>query len=314
MKKMLVLVATLGISLPAFSLEFVTIGTGGVTGTYYPTGGAVCRLVNKYKKQSKVRCSVESTGGSVYNINNIKSEELDLGMAQSDTAYQAYHGTGKFEGKPYKKLRAVMAIYPEILTFVVHANSQIKTVPNVKGTRLNLDNFGSGTRATTKLLLKAYGLSESDLELAGSLKSAEAPDALRDKKVEGYFYVVGHPAANIKDASNSTPIRIIPLYGPVVDNLLEQHPYYAKGIIAGGLYKGIENDVQSFGVKAVLVTSTNASEHAIYTVTKAILDNFADFKKLHPAYSKITKESLLEGLSAPLHEGAKRYYEENGLL
>ena len=314
MKKVLSISLIMLLGMPLMAVEFVTIGTGGVTGTYYPTGGAVCRLVNKYKKRSKVRCSVESTGGSVYNINNIRSQDLDLGMAQSDVVYQAYNGTGKFEGKPYKKLRSVMAIYPEILTFVASKRSKIKSITGVKGKKLNLDNYGSGTRATTKRLLKAYGIDEDDLKLAGSLKSAEAPDALRDKKIDGYFYVVGHPTANIKDAANSTDIAIVPLKGKKIDGLIKKYPYYAKGVIAGGLYRGVKKDVQSFGVKAVLVASTNVSDHAVYTITKAILDNFDDFKKLHPAYSKITKESLLEGLSAPLHKGAKKYFEEDGLL
>ena len=314
MKKTISFIAAVGFSLPAFPLEFVTIGTGGVTGTYYPTGGAVCRLVNKHKKQSKVRCGVESTGGSVYNINNIKSEELDLGLAQSDVVYQAHQGTGKFKGKPYKNLRSVMAIYPEIVTLVASKRSNIRRIEDVKGKKINLDSFGSGTRATSKVLLTEYGIVEDDLKLAGSLRGSEAPDALRDQKIDGYFYIVGHPAANIKDASNSTPIRIIPLMGSKIDRLLQKYPYYAKGIIAGGLYKGINTDIESFGVKAVLVSSTNASDHVVYTITKSILDNFDSFKKLHPAYSKITKKSLLEGLSAPLHDGAKRYYQEAGLL
>ncbi len=314
MKRIVSLVSMLGFVLPAFAIEFVTIGTGGVTGTYYPTGGAVCRLVNKYKKESKVRCGVESTGGSVYNINNIKSKELDLGMAQSDVVYQAHQGTGKFEGKPYKGLRSVMAIYPEIVTFVASQRSGIRKIEDVKGKKINLDNFGSGTRATSKILLKEYGIVEDDLKLAGSLRSSEAPDALRDQKIDGYFFIVGHPAANLKDAANSTPIRIVPIVGKTVDGLIKKYPYYAKGVIAGGLYKGISNDVESFGVKAVLVSSTNTSDHAVYTITKAILNDFDSFKKLHPAYSKITKKSLLEGLSAPLHDGAKKYYEEQGLL
>lgn len=314
MKKLIYMCFITTLSVPAMALDFVTVGTGGVTGTYYPTGGAICRLVNKYKKTAKVRCGVESTGGSVYNINNIKSGDLDLGMAQSDTVYQAYTGTGKFKNKAYKKLRSVMAIYPEILTFVARKASGINSIKDVKGKKLNLDNFGSGTRATTKLLMESYGLTENDLKLSGSLKSAEAPDALRDKKIDGYFYVVGHPTANVKDAANSVDINIVPLKGSVIDQLIKKYPYYAKGIIAGGLYKGVSQDIESFGVKAVLVTNTGVSEHVAYTITKAILDNFEQFKKLHPAYAKITPKSLLDGLSAPLHRGAEKYFKEHGLL
>ena len=297
------------------STQYITIGTGGVTGTYYPTGGAICRLVNKNKKESNVRCSVESTGGSVYNINNIKNGELDFGMTQSDVVYQAYNGTGKFEGKEFKGIRSVMAIYPELLTMVVNKKSGINTLEDTKGKRINIGNPGSGDEATTMLLYEEYdGISLEELSFVGKLKTSEAPDAIRDDKIDGYVFIVGHPTANIKDTTNSIDANIISLNGPKIDVMLEKYPYYAKGIIPGGIYKGIDNDIESFGVKAVLSTSESINEDAVYILVKSILENFDEFKKLHPAYSKITKESLLDGLSAPLHPGAEKYYKEIGLI
>ncbi len=307
----LTLFATL--SLPVFATEFITIGTGGVTGTYYPTGGAICRLVNKMKKETKIRCSVESTGGSVYNINTIKNKELDFGIAQSDVVYQASRGNGKFKGKKVTKLRSVMAIYPELLALVTRKDSNIHKLSDIKGKRINLGNPGSGNEATALTLFEQSGIKKSNLKLAGALKAAEMPDALRDNKIDGYFYMIGHPTANIKDASNSVDTRIIPLDGSNIENLLKKYPYFAKASIQGGMYKGNEKDIPTFGVKAVLVTSTDVSDKAVYTLVKAVLENFEDFKKLHPAYEHITKESLLDGLSAPLHKGAKKYFKEAGI-
>ncbi|WP_419777143.1 TAXI family TRAP transporter solute-binding subunit [Malaciobacter marinus] len=314
MKKLATAALVGALTLPAFAAEFITIGTGGVTGTYYPTGGAICRLVNQYKKETKIRCSVESTGGSVYNVNTIKNGELDFGIVQSDVVYQASKGTGRYQGDAVKKLKSVMAIYPELLTLVSRKDANINSLADVKGKRINLGNPGSGNEATALNLFKISGIKKSDLAFAGALKASEMPDALRDNKIDGYFYMVGHPTANIKDASNSVDVKIVPLEGNNVDKLIKENPYFAKADVPGGIYKGNPDGTPTFGVKAVLVTSDDVSEKAVYTVVKAILENFEKFKKLHPAYANITKKSLLDGLSAPLHEGAKKYFKEAGIL
>lgn len=314
MKKIASAALITALSIPAFAAEFITIGTGSVTGTYYPTGGAICRLVNKYKKETKIRCSVESTGGSVYNINTIKNGELDFGVAQSDVVYQATTGTKKFEGKQVKNLRSVMAIYPELFTFVASKASGIKQFSDIKGKKINLGNPGSGTEATALGLMDTHGIKKSDLAFAGVLKVGEAPDALKDGKVDGYYFIVGHPAANIKDATTSVDSTIVPITGPKVDAFMKGKPYFAKADVPAGLYRGVDKPVPTFGVKAVLVSSTDVSEKAVYTLVKAILENFDEFKKLHPAYANITKKSLLDGLSAPQHKGAMKYFKEAGLL
>lgn len=314
MKKIVTATLVGMLSVSAFAAEFITIGTGGVTGTYYPTGGAICRLVNQYKKETKIRCSVESTGGSVYNVNTIKNGELDFGIVQSDVVYQASKGLGAFEGAPIPKLKSVMAIYPELLTLVTRKDANINSIMDIKGKRINLGNPGSGNEATALTLFDASGIKKSDLAFAGALKASEMPDALRDNKIDGYFYMVGHPTANIKDASSSVDVKITPISGPNVDSLIKKYPYFAKANVPGGLYAGNDEPIPTFGVKAVLVTSDDVSVTAVYTVVKAILENFDEFKKLHPAYSDITKESLLDGLSAPLHEGARKYFQEAGLL
>ena len=315
MKKTIMSTALIAaLSVPALATQFITIGTGGVTGTYYPTGGAICRMMNKDRKTTGIRCSVESTGGSVYNVNTINANELDFGIAQSDTAYQGYNGEGKFKGKAVKGLRSVLAIYPELLAFVVTKSSGIKSLADVKGKKLNIDIPGSGTRMTTDIVLEAFGIKHSDLALANELKSSEGPTMLKDNKIDGYFGVFGHPTANIKDASNSVDIDLVPIEGAPIDALVEKYSYYAKGVISGTFYKGVEHDTPSIGVKAVLVTKDSIDEKIVYTVAKTILDHFDEFKKLHPAYKTITKESLLDGLAVPQHPGAIKAFKEAGLI
>ena len=302
------------LSTPVFSFQFITIGTGGVTGTYYPTGGAICRFVNQYKKESKIRCSVESTDGSLYNLNTLKNGELDFGIVQSDIVYQASKGEGAFKDAKFPKLRSVMAIYPELLTLVTKKDANINKLLDIKDKRINLGNSGSGNETTALALFEASGIDKNDLKQIGTFSASEMPDALKNNKIDGYFYMVGHPTANIKDAANSTDIKIIPIDNNILENLIDKYPYFTKGLIQAGTYRGQENDIPTFGVKAVLVTNENVNEHTVYLLVKAILENFDEFKKLHPAYENLTKESLLNGLSAPLHDGAKKYFEEVGLI
>ena len=302
------------LSTPLFSSEFITIGTGGVTGTYYPTGGAICKFVNQYKKESKIRCSVESTDGSLYNLNGIKNSDLDFGIVQSDIVYQASKGEGQFKDAKLPKLRSVMAIYPELLTLVTRKDANIHNLLDIKGKKINLGNSGSGNETTALTLFKESGLKKSDLKEATSFSATEMPDALKNNNIDGYFYMVGHPTANIKDAANSTDISIISIEDKILNSLVEKYPYFAKSNIQAGTYKGQSSDIATFGVKAVLVANEKIDENTVYFLVKAILENFDEFKKLHPAYAHITKESLLDGLSAPLHDGAKRYFKEKGLI
>jgi len=300
----------------ALAYQYITIGTGGVTGVYYPTGGAICRIMNKQKQTTGVKCTVESTGGSVYNINAIKKGELDFGIAQSDVVYQAYNGEGKFEGKPFKGERVVMSIHPELLTLVVRKDSGIKNFFDLKGHRINIGNPGSGNEAAVKTLFatcKKVGLNDLKVE---QLKAAECPNALKDKKIEGYFYMVGHPTANIKDAANSTDVDLISLDNvPAAQKLVSEKPYYAWGVIPAGMYKGVDHDTKTYGVKAILVTSDKMDDKTVYYLTKAILDNFDKFKKMHPAYKNLTKKDLLKGFDHKImHPGAVKAFKEAGLL
>lgn len=296
--------------------SFITIGTGGVTGVYYPTGGAICRLVNKDRKEHGVRCSVESTGGSIYNINTIRAGELDLGIAQSDWQYHAYNGTSKFAGNgPFKSLRAVFSIHPEPFTVVARADSGIKTFTDLKGKRVNIGNPGSGQRGTMEVLMEALGWTNKDFALVSELKASEQSKALCDNKIDAMIYTVGHPSGAIKEATTSCDSVIVEVSGPVVDKLVEENDFYRVATVPGGMYKGTAQDVKTFGVGATFVSSAQIDKELIYQVVKSVFNNFDTFRKLHPAFANLKKEEMVkDGLSAPLHDGAKQYYQEAKLI
>jgi len=296
--------------------QFVSIGTGGVTGVYYPTGGAICRLVNKNRKEHGIRCSAESTGGSVYNINTIRAGELEFGVAQSDWQYHAYKGTSKFEEQgPFEKLRAVFSVHPEPFTVLARKDSGIAKFEDLKGKKVNVGNPGSGQRATMEVVMDAFGMKMSDFAVAAELKPSEMAQAVCDGKIDVMIYTVGHPAAAITEATTTCDLNLVNVVGAPVDKLVADNPFYRKATIPGGMYAGNPEAASTFGVGATFITSADVPDEVVYTVVKAVFDNFADFKKLHPAFANLKEEEMIkDGLSAPLHPGAIKYYKERGWI
>lgn len=296
--------------------QFITIGTGGVTGVYYPTGGAICRLVNQNRDEHGIRCSAESTGGSVYNLNTIRQGELDFGVAQSDWQFHAYNGTSKFEDQgAFEGLRAVFSVHPEPFNVIARADSGIETFEDLKGKRVNVGNPGSGQRGTMEVLMERMGWTMDDFALASELKSAEQSQALCDNKIDAFVFTVGHPNGSIMEATTSCDAKLVDVDNEVVRELVEEAPYYSMATIPGGMYRGNPEDTTTFGVRATFVTSADVPEEVVYTVVKSVFENFDEFKQLHPAFAVLKKEEMVkEALSAPLHPGAERYYREVGLL
>ncbi len=295
--------------------KFVTIGTGGVTGVYYAVGGAVCRLLNKDRKAHGIRCSVESTGGSAFNVNTIKAGELDFGLAQSDVQFQAAKGQGPFKDNAFGDLRAVYSVHPEPFTVLSRKESNIAKFEDLKGKRFNVGNPGSGTRASLEQLIAAMGWKLSDFSLAAELKADEHGAALCDNKIDAFFYGVGHPSANIQDPTTTCGAKLVPITGAVVDKLVADNPYFAKATIPGGMYANNPNPTQTYGVLATLVTSAKVPDETVYQLVKATFDNFDEFKKLHPAFANLDPAKMVsDGNSAPLHPGAAKYYKEKGWL
>ena len=316
--KLAALAAGLALALPSTPAlaqqKFMTIGTGGVTGVYYAAGGAICRLVNKDRAKHGIRCSVESTGGSVFNVNTIKAGELDLGFTQSDVQYNALKGLPPFKDSgAYGDLRAVFSVHPEPFTVLARKETSIKGFTDFKGKRFNVGNPGSGTRAALEELLAAMGWKLSDFSLASELKADEHGPALCDGKIDGFFYGVGHPSANIQDPTTTCGAQLVSITGAAVDKLVADKPYYAKATIPGGLYPNNPNPTTTYGVLATVVASSKTPADTVYNVVKAVFDNFDEFKKLHPALANLKPENMVkDGVSAPLHEGAVKYYKEKG--
>ncbi len=304
-----------GSALAAGHQQFISIGTGGVTGVYYPTGGAICRLVNKNRKEHGIRCSAESTGGSIYNINTIRAGELEFGEAQSDWQYHAYNGTSKFADKgKFSKLRAVFSVHPEPVTIIARSDAGIDQLSDVKGKRLNIGNPGSGTRGTWEVIEEALGWQRSDLRLAAEMKSAETGQAVCDGKIDAYFWLVGHPSALTQESLATCDAKLVHAKGSAIDKLVKDNSFYRKATIPANMYNN-KDDIQTFGVGATFVSSADVPDKVVYTVVKAVFENFADFKKLHPAFANLKEtEMISDSLSAPLHPGAVMYYKERGWM
>ena len=294
--------------------QFITIGTGGQTGVYYVVGQSICRLVNRLE-DANIKCNAPSTGGSVANINGIKSGELDMGVAQSDVQYQAYNGTGNFEGDAFTDLRAVFRVHGEPLTLLARADSGITTLDDLVGKRVNIGNPGSGQRNTMQVVMDAKGWTEDTFSLASQLGAAEQASALGDNNIDAMVYVVGHPNGSIQEATTTVDARLIPLKDDDVEGIVAEYPYYSASMIPGGLYKGNDENVETFGVAATFVTTAKADDEVVYQTVKAVFDNFDRFKRLHPAFENLVAEEMAtQGLSAPLHDGAARYYREQGWI
>ena len=295
---------------------FITIGTGGVTGVYYPAGGAICRLVNKDREETGVRCSVESTGGSLYNVNALRQGDLEFGVVQSDWQYHAYEGSAQFEKQgPFKKLRSVFSLYAEPFTVLARKDAGIASFADLKGKRVNIGNPGSGQRATMDVVMQAYGWTLADFALASELKSAEQAQALCDNKVDAIVFVAGHPSGSIQEATTTCDTVLVNVDGAPVQKLVKENPFYTVDTIPGGLYRGNPDEITTFGVAATLVTTSDVPDNVVYALVKPVFENLDTFRRLHPALERLDAKQMVEdALSAPLHEGAAEYYKEAGIL
>ncbi len=302
--------------------RFIAIGTGGPTGVYFATGNAICRLIHKEAAEGRktgrkhgIRCSAPSTGGSTYNIGQIAVGELDFGVAQSDWQYHAFKGDAPDKVKAVPQLRSVFSVHPEPFHLIVAKDSNIENFEDLKGKRVNIGNLGSGQRATMEVLMSAHGMTTDDFAVATELTSTEQSNALCDGKIDAYGYTVGVPNAGVAVATDGCEARIVSLDGEVEKKLVADTPYYAFARIPAGTYKTTDDDVTTFGVMTTFVTSEDMDEQVVYEVTRAVMENIDDFRKLHPAFANLDpKEMIKNGLSAPLHPGAAKYYTEKGWM
>jgi len=315
------LVALLGL-LPFFlasahaqEQHFITIGTAGVTGVYYPSGGATCKIVNLSRVEHGVRCSVETTLGSISNVERIRSGEIDFGYVQSDWQHHAYFGTSAFqEAGPFEDLRSVFSLHSEVATIVVRDDSPFQEFDGLKSARVNIGSEGSGSAASWQALIQGLGWTEDDQKNVSSLKTSELAEALCSGQIDAYFELIGHPASLIEETQDQCDIRVLGIDGTAVDELLAGTPYYMRASIPAGYY-GLSEPVDSFGVVATFVTSAKMPDDIVYTLVKAVFEYFDSFRRLHPALSRLeVKDMVSYKMPAPLHPGALKFYREQGLL
>jgi len=297
----------------------VQIGGGYTTGVYYQSANAIAKIVNKKSQTLGFRCKVVSTTGSSANVEAVRSGTVQFAYLQSDTQFQAWNGTNEWSEKGAQKdLRSVFALYPEALTLIAADGVGIDSIEGLKGKRVNTGVVGSGQYSVSLAALTAVGIDyDKDMKMS-QLQSNEAPDLLQEGKIDAYFYMVGHPNMNVREATmgKKKKVRICEVAGPGIDAMLRDKPYYVGTVIPMRFYPNAVNksDVVTFGVKATLITSAAVPDDVVYRLTKEVFANLDQFKKLVPAHWQLTKKNMLEGLTAPIHPGAMKYYKEAGLM
>jgi len=307
------LTASLAFAGAAQAQQFFRIGTGGTAGTYYPVGGMIANAVSQ---PGKIIATAQASNGSLANVTAVAGGSLEAGMTQSDVATWAYTGTGAFEGKPkVTDLRMIANLYPESIHLVVKKGSGIKSVADLKGKRVALDEPGSGTLIDARMVLAAYGVKESDIK-PDYIKPNQAGDKLKDGSLDAFFFVGGSPAGAIAElASSGAGIELLPLSGPQADALRKSSPFFAVDNIAANTYKDVPA-VQTLAVGAQLVTSAKVDAETVYQITKSLYSE-ATQKALQAGHAKgkfITRDNAIQGVGIPFHPGAEKFYKEVGLL
>ena len=305
--------AVLAFSGAAHAQQFFRIGTGGTAGTYYPVGGMIANAVSQ---PGKIIATAQASNGSLANVNAVASGSMEAGFSQSDVATWAYTGTGAFEGKPkVTDLRLIATLYPEDIHLVVKKGSGIKSVADLRGKRVALDEPGSGTLVDARMVLAAWGIKETDIK-PEYIKPNQAGDKLKDGSLDAFFFVGGAPAGAIAElASSGTGIELLPLGGPQAQTLLKSSPWFSVHHIDAGTYKDV-GAVDTLAVSAQLVTSAKIPTETVYEITKAMYSDAAQ-KALQAGHAKgkfITRQNAVEGAGIPFHPGAEKFYREAGLL
>jgi TRAP transporter TAXI family solute receptor len=292
----------------------ITIGTGGKTGVYYAVGSAICRLVNRARKSMNVVCRYR-TGGSVANIKNIRAKKIDIAIAQADWHYHAYNGTDprQFPDGPFKQLRSLFSVHPEPYTVLIRPEAKIDRFNKLKGMRIDIGPVGSGQRGTSESLFKFLGWSFEDFKQVDGSPPGEQARKLCGKSIDAMIITLGHPAAAVMEAISNCNASFLPVEGSAIEKFVTSSPFYSSVKIRQKIYRGSDASVDSFGVRATVVTSTALDDGIAYHVVKSVFEGFKRFRRLHPALNYLEPTTMLkDGLTAPLHPGAIKYYKEKG--
>lgn len=318
-KKSLFLAALLALALSGGSLAatvFITIGSGSVTGVYYPVSSGIAKMINTYLSKEGIRANARSTGGSKYNVKAIDQNQLQAALAQNDVIYYAYNGlTETFQNQPIKTIRGVAALYPEFMHILARPGSGIKTLEDLKGKKVYVGDIGSGVEATTKQIFEAAGMSFDDLAQAVHGKVGQAVQLLQDGKIDALFYTVGAKSAAMQEATEIAKAYFVPLPLDIIQKLIDTFPYYTQVIIPPNTYKGQDLSVATIGVKATFIVRSDLPDDVVYKIAKLLfVDKVDEFKNIHPALGTFFDvKKALDGMTIPIHPGAAKLYEELGI-
>ena len=305
-----IVAAILPLTVCADDKVFASIGTGELNGIYYPVGKAICEIVDQDFRTYGVRCSPETTPGSVYNIDTVQSGELEFAIVQSDLQFAAYTGRGPWIGRPFRGLRSVLSLYPELVTFIVRADSHIRDLSDLAGRRVNVGSQGSGTRATWDAIEAELGWSNGKRVQTVELRGSAATSALCSGEIDASLMIVGHPSPLVSAQKADCDVNFVAVNGPAIEKLVHDYPYYQRGIIGGRAY-GVAAEVPTFGVRATLVTSAFVDTRTVAVIAKEVLTHLAEFRTLHPVLAGLnTGEMIKDGLMAPLHPGVAQVCKE----
>ncbi len=311
MRILLVIWLTLWAGLALAQGGFVTIGTGSITGVYFPTGGAICRLLNKNRDTHGYRCVVDPTGGSIDNLDALRDGWIDIGVVQADVQYDAVMGVKAFQSEPMPDLRTMFSVHAEAFTLLVRDGSGIESFSDLVGKRVNIGNPGSGNRATMELVMDSFGIANTDFADATEFPGDVMLEAMCNGELDAAVYTIGHPSALIKELTGFCDTSILPVASDEMILMEMEHPFYRGVTIPGGMYASNPDDIATIGVGATVVTMADADEDLIYAVTRAVFDNIVELRSLHPAFANLMAEEMVgEDLTAPLHPGAEKALRE----
>lgn len=296
---------------PKFHM-FASVGTGETNGIYYPLGSVICGIVNQKLRESGVRCSRESTPGSVYNLDALRDHELEFAIVQSDVAYDAYHGTGAYSQAPFPALRSVLALHRELVTIV--ARAQIHALGDLAGKRVVAGPAGSGSRATWEAMVKALGWNGGQTPQTVDMPVDAIGSALCQGSIDASLMVLGHPSGKIHDLLAGCALDLVAVNGPAIDSLVAAAPYLKKGRIPANAY-GLPADVPSFGVNAILMTTADMDARAVSDFASSLGTEIKVLQDKSPVLANLAAQDIVtEALPAPLHPAALEAYRKLDLL
>lgn len=295
--------------------RFITIGAGSDRGVYYRAAAEICRLTNARRAEHRIRCYVRGSKGSVYNIQALRRGEIEFGIVQSDVQKLAVGGEEMFGlSGPFAELRSLFSLHAEPFTVLARADAAVSQLSDLKDKRVNVGNLGSGQRGTLALLLAGLGWSMADFALATELDFSEQSDALCRGDVDAVAFVAGHPNDSVEKAAAACDVVLVEVSGAEVDRLVAENTSYVAGVIPAGLYRGVDKGAKTFSVRAVLVTTQRVPEGIVYEVVRSVFGSFDALRHAHPALIGLEQAAMVaQGLVAPLHPGAARYYAEENL-